>query len=165
MPDIKHKLIYPGVNWEKVEQRQNMRWSAKSSHTTVVQSADPEKLEEFKRQRQAEGLNMPKKKKGKKRRLNKEQRRARREAKAKLNPNPAVKTFEKNKAILDASPTVTAAGSSIIKPDPFTRPPHVVNKKKKKKKPKPPRPDYSTMKRKRSEDDPFGGLPIKKKEQ
>ena len=164
MPDIKHKLIYPGVNWNKVEQRQNMRWSAKASHTTVVQSADPDKLEEFKRQRQAEGLNMPKKKKGKKRRLNKEQRRARREAKAKLNPNSPIKTLEKNKAILEASPRVTAAGSFIIKPDPIVRPPHVVNKKKKKK-PKPPRPDYSNMKRKRSEDDPFGGLPIKKKEQ
>lgn len=36
-------------------------------------------------------------------------------------------------------------------------------KKKKNKGPKPPRPDYSTMKRKKSTDDPYGGLPIVRK--
>lgn len=168
MPDIEHKLHYRGVNWNKVHARQEKKWSSKSSEVTVVKAADPEKLKEFKQQRQAEGLNLPKKKKGKKPPLTKQQRRARREAKAKLNSNSPVKSLAKNKAILEASPRVTPAGSSrpaydqpLIGPDPFTKPPHVVNRNKKKK--NKPQKKYSSDGRKRSTGDETGGLPIVKK--
>jgi hypothetical protein len=171
MPDIEHKLHYRGVNWNKVHARQEKKWAAKSEDVVVVKPADPEKLKEFKQQRQANGLNVPKGKKGKRARLTKEQRRARRIAKERLEKSgPSVKSLEKNKAILESSPRATPAGSyrpvydqPPIGPDPFTKPPHVVNKNKKKKSPKPPRPDYSSMKMKRSTDDQFGGLPVRKK--
>jgi hypothetical protein len=170
MPDIEHKLHYRGVNWNKVHARQEKKWAARSESVVVLKPADPEKLKEFKKERQASGLNVPKTKKGKKVRLTKEQRNARRIAKQRLEKaGPSVKSLEKNKAILESSPRVTPSGSyrpaydqPLIGPDPFTKPPHVVNKNKKKKS-KPPRPDYSSMKMKRSTDDEFGGLPVKKK--
>lgn len=170
MPDIEHKLHYRGVNWNKVHASQEKKWAAKSEDVVVVKPADPEKLKEFKQQRQANGLNVPKGKKGKKVRLTKEQRRARRIAKERLEKSgPSVKSLEKNKAILESSPRVTPAGyyralydQPPIGPDPFTKPPHVVNRNKKKKKPKPPREKYSSVGRKKSTDDEFGGLPVKK---
>jgi len=164
MPDIEHKLHYRGVNWNKVHARQEKRWAAKSQDVVILKPADPDKLKEFKEQRQAIGLNLPKVKKGKKVRLTKEQRRARRIAKERLEKaGPSVKSLEKNKAILESLPRSTPAGSSVIKPDPFTKPPHVVNRNKKKKRPKPPREKYSSVGRKKSTGDEFGGLPVRKK--
>jgi hypothetical protein len=170
MPDIEHKLHYRGVNWNKVHARQEKNWAAKASKVEIIKPADPEKLEEFKKVRQDQGLNVPKRKKGKKTPLTKAQRRARRLAKAKMEKSgPSVKSLQKNKAILEANPRVTAAGTSrpaynqpMIGPDPFTKPPHVVNTNKKKKK-KSPKQKYSSVGRKRSTGDESGGLPVVRK--
>lgn len=168
MPDIEHKLHYRGVNWNKVHARQEKKWAARSQEVIILKPADPEKLKEFKKERQANGLNVPKVKKGKKVRLTKEQRRARRIAKERLaKAGPSVKSLEKNKAIIESSPRVTPAGYSrpaydqpLIGPDPFTKPIHVVNKNKKYKK---PIKKYSSAGRKRSTGDEFDGLPVRKK--
>lgn len=68
MPDIKYKLHYRGVNWGKVEARAEKRWAEKASPVEIVSAGDPEKIKAFKQQRQAQGLNVTKKKKNKKKR-------------------------------------------------------------------------------------------------
>ena len=72
MTDIKYRLTYRGVNWEKVHKRQDKKWADKSGDVMVISAADPEKLKEFRAQRNAQGLNISrKKKKRKKNRVNK----------------------------------------------------------------------------------------------
>ena len=141
MPDIEHKLHYRGVNWNKVHERQEQRWAAKAGEVTIVSPADPNKLKEFKEERQAKGLNLSK---SKKKKLTKKQRQAKRLAKQQLgNTKRVEKSFAKNKAILDATKGATPSGFSrptydqpIIGPDPIGKPPHIVNRNKKRQKTK-----------------------------
>lgn len=78
MSDIKYKLHYRGVDWKKVESRRAKKWSSLSGEVEIIQEADPEKLEQarekqriarkerkakIKAYREANGLNVPKKKK------------------------------------------------------------------------------------------------------
>jgi hypothetical protein len=44
MPDIEHKIHYRGVDWKKVNKRQEAKWAARSSEVTIVKPADPDKL-------------------------------------------------------------------------------------------------------------------------
>lgn len=168
MPDIEHKIHYRGVNWNKVHKRQEQRWAAKAGEVTIISPADPDKLKEFKEERQAKGLNLSKSKKKKK--LTKKQRKAKRLAKQQLgNAKKVEKSFAKNKAILDAATRATPSGFSrptydqpIIGPDPIGKPPYVANRNKKKQKVS--KSTLTSGPRKRSTGDKFGGLPVVKKE-
>jgi len=80
MSNSKYKLIYTGVDWKKVYQKQQAKFDAKAGDVMLVQEADPEKIEQAKemqkiarkerkaRQRawkEANGIIIPKQKKKK----------------------------------------------------------------------------------------------------
>lgn len=44
MPDIEHKIHYQGVNWRKVNKRQEEKWAARSGPVTVVKEGTPTKI-------------------------------------------------------------------------------------------------------------------------
>lgn len=63
MADIEHKLHYAGVDWKKVNKKQEEKWAARSGDVTVVKEGDPQKTQQFKKSRQNQGMNKSKKKK------------------------------------------------------------------------------------------------------
>ena len=44
MPDIEHNLHYRGVDWKKINKRQEEKWAARSGPVITVKEADPTKL-------------------------------------------------------------------------------------------------------------------------
>jgi hypothetical protein len=44
MADIEHKIHYQGVDWKKVQKRQEEKWAARSGPVTVIKEGDPSKV-------------------------------------------------------------------------------------------------------------------------
>jgi hypothetical protein len=63
MADIEHKLHYAGVDWKKINKKQEEKWASRSGSVTVVKEGDPQKTKQFKKSRQNQGLNKAKKQK------------------------------------------------------------------------------------------------------
>ncbi len=51
MPDIQHKLHYRGVNWKKIQKRQEQKWAARSGPVRILKEADPTKVKLIKRKK------------------------------------------------------------------------------------------------------------------